>query len=788
MDATQHTSQVMQTTKSRDKVLTTESLVLPLPRKGTTTDTLLQRITLDVNTNDISQTNYTQGGTNNHALEAVSPIFCDNVILYYHLPMPTEDSNIANYVKQHLPEHTYRIKRILNEIGVNVNKSAIKPTQHKALPKCIRQYVKVALQDTPIENVMQICTCMQTLTNNGIYVNDMDFTQDYRGVIDKTQVIEYLVNQHEYRIDADSDEDDYHILSNDEVVSLNCLSIIHSTEQCRIRYKIYNKFVQMCESPSVRNAVGNHFAHWIHCPERILRENISKTTDTGLLRIELTFYVENKPISMDFVQQHISYLANLLPPNLVYHNPIQTQWNLLLSNIHYNTLVIDKDAKRCLFSYYVNRLTRKITGFYTDIGNKDLVLKLYSFNLPIRVVEYTTTDNMSTDTNPPHGLRLEQHWYEKVLVPSTDKRHKLDQLITYLTKGCKEFQSKYTIHHDGDANAVGFVDNAICRFRVAKKTTIIRIPIELRQIQAILSLAKLGMTNTCREVEFEKEFLLHYQDTIDEIRKCNANIEEQHKQQLAKQRNLEEQIQQIKQQQQAITNHLITTLSNKAKRLLELPDKTRYYLYAYRDASRKQKRWIIALSTEPTISDTTPLEVYVATKEVRMQLDACNFEDELYELGCNVYGRNSGQPIFAIQRNGHMYSKSNNKQPVIEILSETHGDGNSEEEDRQAIVELEDQIEDIDNEMQTLKHNHISSKCPKIDDVVQKGDVVSIIDTFPYRNSYLLRCKVNGNEITCKSNKWMDNMLEGKQHAFSVIASIPKRHPIAKRTIVSFIE
>ena len=271
MDATQRTNQVL----------------LPPPRNGTTTDTILQRITLYVNTNDVSRTNYTQGGTNNHALEAVSPIFCDNVILYYHLPMPTEDSNIANYVKQHLPEHTYRIKRILHEIGVNVNKSAIKPTQHKALPQCIREYVKVALQDTPIENVMQICTCMQTLTNNGIYVNDIDFTQDYRGVIDKTQVIEYLVNQHEYRIDAeldtdsDKDNNDYRILSNDEVVSLNCLSIIHSTEQCRIRYKIYNKFVQMCESPSIRNALGNHFAHWIHCPERILRENISNTTDTG---------------------------------------------------------------------------------------------------------------------------------------------------------------------------------------------------------------------------------------------------------------------------------------------------------------------------------------------------------------------------------------------------------------------------------------------------------------------------------------------------------------------------
>ena len=83
----------------------TKQVLLPPPRNGTTMDALLQRITLDANTNDISRTNYTQGGTNNHVLEAGSPIFCDNVILYCQLPPPTEESNIDNYVKQHLPEH-----------------------------------------------------------------------------------------------------------------------------------------------------------------------------------------------------------------------------------------------------------------------------------------------------------------------------------------------------------------------------------------------------------------------------------------------------------------------------------------------------------------------------------------------------------------------------------------------------------------------------------------------------------------------------------------------------------
>ena len=86
----------------------------------------------------------------------------------------------------------------------------------------------------------------------------------------------------------------------------------------------------MCESPSVRNNVGNHFANWIECPERILRESINKSIDTGLLRLEITFYVNNRPIKLDYIQQHIDYLERLLPPKLVYYYQINTQWNLLL--------------------------------------------------------------------------------------------------------------------------------------------------------------------------------------------------------------------------------------------------------------------------------------------------------------------------------------------------------------------------------------------------------------------------------------------------------------------------
>ena len=46
-------------------------------RRGTKPETLLQHITLQTNTNDIGDVNYTQGGTNNHTLQPLSNTFCD---------------------------------------------------------------------------------------------------------------------------------------------------------------------------------------------------------------------------------------------------------------------------------------------------------------------------------------------------------------------------------------------------------------------------------------------------------------------------------------------------------------------------------------------------------------------------------------------------------------------------------------------------------------------------------------------------------------------------------------
>ncbi|KAK8886218.1 hypothetical protein M9Y10_041677 [Tritrichomonas musculus] len=83
------------------------------------------------------------------------------------------------------------------------------------------------------------------------------------------------------------------------VVGKNCLTFITKSNYGTVRYKFYNKYVQFIESPSVRGKVGNHYSDWIDNPEQILKESISKCVETGLLRLEITFYIQNCAVTQD---------------------------------------------------------------------------------------------------------------------------------------------------------------------------------------------------------------------------------------------------------------------------------------------------------------------------------------------------------------------------------------------------------------------------------------------------------------------------------------------------------
>ena len=87
-----------------------------------------------------------------------------------------------------------------------------------------------------------------------------------------------------------------------------------------------------------------------------------------------------------------------------------------------------------------------------------------------------------------------------------------------------------------------------------------------------------------------------------------------------------------------------------------------------------------------------------------------------------------------------------------------------------------------------FKHKYINNnKLQKIDAMVKEGDVVEVLDCYDWKGTHLLKCRINDNIVECKSNKWMDDILKDRESVFKVVTGIEKRHPVAKRKLVSFV-
>jgi hypothetical protein len=132
---------------------------------------------------------------------------------------------------------------------------------------------------------------IEYLKENNIYINDVDFTRDFGGVINKQDFINYLLDNG-FRMEGDVGnykESKRTIKNNNNLVGNSCVSFVRKSEDGTMRYKIYNKFIQSMESAGVRKSIGNHILHWTNNPEIYLKEAIYKSLDTGLLRLEITF-------------------------------------------------------------------------------------------------------------------------------------------------------------------------------------------------------------------------------------------------------------------------------------------------------------------------------------------------------------------------------------------------------------------------------------------------------------------------------------------------------------------
>lgn len=124
--------------------------------------------------------------------------------------------------------------------------------------KYYRQEFKIACADEEYGDVLKFLRSDEYSVRN-IFLKDIDVTMEYSGSFNKEEVMQTLTNTQGFRLQGTGEEGTRTILDNSHQVGNNCLTYMETVDHVTTRCKIYNKMVQMLESKSVRDKVGQHW-------------------------------------------------------------------------------------------------------------------------------------------------------------------------------------------------------------------------------------------------------------------------------------------------------------------------------------------------------------------------------------------------------------------------------------------------------------------------------------------------------------------------------------------------
>ena len=162
-----------------------------------------------INKSDFAYIDYSVGGSNNQSTNPLNELFCDNIIVFTPIEniylFKLNDNNereidIKHISKELLGKTTANFKFAFNHVGLPINKKQIKLTRNKYLvnetyinqTSDYIQLLKVDLDQFPSDKVIDILSNtenLKILSDNIIFKNDIDFTQDFSGLINKEELI-----------------------------------------------------------------------------------------------------------------------------------------------------------------------------------------------------------------------------------------------------------------------------------------------------------------------------------------------------------------------------------------------------------------------------------------------------------------------------------------------------------------------------------------------------------------------------------------------------------------------
>ncbi|OAQ27923.1 hypothetical protein K457DRAFT_20927 [Linnemannia elongata AG-77] len=226
---------------------------------------------------------------------------------------------------------------------------------------------------------------LEILRNKHMVLHDIDMTRDCRYVTERR-----LVEQHLLRNGITTVIKDRHRMGD------HCISWMGSSDDTKnIRYKVYNKFVQILESAEVRKSLGSRMEGLVADDDKRFMARLLRHKDHGMFRLELTFYGSTL-LSLKEYKAHLEDARDLLSTYPVYDYSYEEMWKQRADCIQSMVAVYMPVKKVFAYCHWWNSVTSKKYGYmWKNVGSKlvPLLLANYSFNdRPIHYIKVKVDD------------------------------------------------------------------------------------------------------------------------------------------------------------------------------------------------------------------------------------------------------------------------------------------------------------------------------------------------------------------------------------------------------------
>ena len=233
--------------------------------------------------------------------------------------------------------------------------------------------------------VLALSPMLETLRSKHMVLHDIDMTRDCRYVTERR-----LVEQHLLRNGITT------VIKDRSRVGDHCISWMGSSDDTKnIRYKVYNKFVQILESAEVRKSLGSRMEGLVADDDKRFMARLLRHKDHGMSRLELTFYGSTL-LSLDEYLAQLADARTLLSTCPVYDHSYEEMWKERANYIESMVAVHIPAKKVFAYCHWWNSVTSKKYGYmWKNVGSKlvPLLLANYSFNdRPIHCIKVKVDD------------------------------------------------------------------------------------------------------------------------------------------------------------------------------------------------------------------------------------------------------------------------------------------------------------------------------------------------------------------------------------------------------------